>query len=34
MATGQFEVTEPTDVRVRLERSGDRNIWDRLKEGP
>jgi UDP-N-acetylmuramyl pentapeptide phosphotransferase/UDP-N-acetylglucosamine-1-phosphate transferase len=34
MATGQFEVTEPTDVRVRLERSGDRNLWDRLKEGP
>jgi UDP-N-acetylmuramyl pentapeptide phosphotransferase/UDP-N-acetylglucosamine-1-phosphate transferase len=33
-AMGQFEVTEPTDVRVRLERSGDRNLWDRLKEGP
>jgi UDP-N-acetylmuramyl pentapeptide phosphotransferase/UDP-N-acetylglucosamine-1-phosphate transferase len=34
MAMGRFEVVEPTDVRVRLERSGDRNLWDRLKEGP
>lgn len=33
-ASAQFELTEPTDVRVRLERSGDRNLWDRLKEGP
>ena len=33
-ATGEFELVEPETVAVRLERSADRNIWDRLRDGP
>lgn len=33
-ATGEFELVEPTEAAVRLERSSHRNLWDRLRDGP
>jgi len=33
-AAVELDLTEPETLRVRLERSADRNVWDRLREGP
>lgn len=33
-AAVELDLTEPETLRVRLERSADRNLWDRLREGP